>query len=214
MLSRFIIASLFLGSLQFASGAVDRDYLQRGEEQLSSKYQIIYDRAVRDVLSRAWRPDVVVRMVHRPPFEPESAAGIARATHGYLAFEVTVSKHIWDALDFDKKQGKGDYRSIRPVLHKRPLPEPIAARIAALWRHVLTNERNYAVDSGVYLDSSHISYYVGFSPRERLSGYTTGWGPQSKQLINVAGAIVSYANGAAETELLKAIKRAERKLGI
>jgi hypothetical protein len=214
MLRRVTIIVLLVILSRVASAAPERDHLKRGEEDLTADFQIIYHRAVRDVLRRAWREDVVLRIEHQPPFDPELSVGIARTTRGYLAFEVTASKHIWHALDFDHKQGKGDYRSIRPVLHERPLSAPLAARIAALWRRVLSNPRNYAEDTGVYLDSSHFSYYLAFLPRERFSAYVTGWGPQSEQLISVAGAIASYVNGGSEDELIRASKKAERKLGI
>jgi hypothetical protein len=212
MLSRAIIAIVLVVLSRPAFAAAEKDHLKRGEESLD--YEIIYNRAIRHVLSRAWRDDVVLRTAHLPPFDAELSIGIARTPRGYTAFEVTASKHIWHALDFDHKQGKGDYSHIRPVLHERALSAPLAARIAALWRRVLTNPRNYTEDTSIYLDSSHFAYYVGFSPRERLAAYVTGWGPQSEQLINVAGALASLANGAPEADLLKAVKDAERKLGI
>ena len=143
MHSRLAIASvvlvLFGRTLSFAQ---NHDYLQHGEEQLASGYQIKYDRAIRHVLARAWRKDVVLRLVNIPPFQPERVAGIARTSTGYSAFEVTASKHIWAVLDFDHKQGKGDYRSVRPLLHEQPLPASLVARIAAFWRRVLADQRN------------------------------------------------------------------------
>src|SRR6476469_4832031 len=158
MLRRITIAvALLLLVSRSPADAVERDYLQRGEEQLTAKYEIIYHRAVRDVLSRAWQTDIVVRMVDLPPFQPELSVGIARSAQGYLAFELAASKHIWSVLDFDSKQGKGDYRSVRPILHARPLSAPLAARVAALWRRVLTNRRNYAKETRIFLDSDHFT---------------------------------------------------------
>jgi hypothetical protein len=214
MLSRFAIASIVLvlfGTLSFAQ---NHDYLQRGEEHLTSDYQIKYDRAVRHVLARGWRKDIVLRMVNIPPFQPESVAGIARTSTGYSAFEATASKHIWAVLDFDHKQGKGDYRSVRPLLHERVLSASLAARIAALWRRVLADPRNYGKDPAMYLDTDHFSFYLAFLPHERMTAYMTGWGPHTWEVIGVAAALASHANGAPEGDLGKAVAKSERKLGI
>jgi|SRR5438046_7805138 len=136
MLRRLATVSMVLILFSRAwAEAEERDYLHRGEEKLTAQYQITYDRAIRDVLSRGWRRDVVLRMVDIPPFQPEWIAGIARTADGYHASEVTASNHIWAVLDFDNpKKKKRDYRTVRPILHERPLSAPIAARVAALWR--------------------------------------------------------------------------------
>jgi hypothetical protein len=42
----------------------------------------------------------------------------------------------------------------------------------------------------------------------------TGWGQRTEQLINVAGALADYANGASEKQLVQAVQKAERNLGI
>src|SRR5206468_5865211 len=119
MLSRLATVSMVLILFSRAwAEAEERDYLQRGEEKLTAQYQITYDRATREVLSRGWRRDVVLRMVDIPPFQPEWIAGIARTADGYHASEVTASKHIWAVLDFDNpKKKKRDYRTVRPILH-------------------------------------------------------------------------------------------------
>src|SRR5437870_3279476 len=148
----------------------DRDYLQRGEKELSADYQIKYDRAVRYVLSRAWRKDVVVRMVDIPPFQAEGAVGIARTSSGYKAFEVIASKHIWAELGLGMaavERKKTDYHTIRPILHERPISDALSARIAVLWRRVLADPRNYGKDPGLYLDTDQFTYHVSFLPRER-----------------------------------------------
>jgi hypothetical protein len=218
MLIRPAIASAVLVLLVRAPvHASERDYMQRGEEKLTADYQIKYDRAVRYVLSRAWRKDVVVRMIDIPPFQAERAAGIARTSTGYQAFEVTASKHIWGELglgsDYPKRK-KRDYHSIRPILHERPMSDALSGRIAALWRRVLADPRNYGRDPGLYLDTDQFTYHVSFLPRERLTAYVVGWGPRTGQLMNVAFALANYAEGAREGELITAIRKAERKLGI
>ena len=169
------------------------------------------------MLARGWRKDVVVRMVDIPSFQPEWVAGIARTSSGYKAFEVTASKQIWGELGFgsgDPKRKQRDYHSIRPVLHERPVSDALSARIAALWRRVLADPRNYGKDAGIYLDSDQFTYHLSFLPRERLTAYVVGWGPRTEQLINVAFALANYAEGAREGELITAIRKVERKLGI
>jgi hypothetical protein len=218
MLNRIVIAVVALLVLSRSSAkAAERDHLQHGEEELTGVIQIKYDQALRHVLARGWRKDVVVRMVDNPPFRPEWIAGIARAAHGYTAFEVTAPKSIWFELGFGskawKRKGK-DYYRIRPILHERPLSEALSARIATLWRRVLANPRNYGNDESMYLDTDQFAYHLSFLSHERLAAYMSAWGPDSEQLIAVAGALASYANDAPERELLKAVSKAERKLGI
>jgi hypothetical protein len=218
MLSRIAIASLLMvAATREPAIAQDHDYLQHGEEELIADYQIKYDRAVRHVLSRGWRNDVVVRLVDIPPFQPESVAGIARTATGYQAFEVVASKHIWSELGFgssDPKRKKVDYRTIKRVLHERAMSDSLAARVAALWRRVLADSRNYGKDPSLYLDTDQFSFYVAFAPRERLAAYITGWGPHTLQLMHVAAAVASHANGAPDGYLGKELAKAERKLGI
>jgi hypothetical protein len=218
MLSRLAIASAVL--LLFPrspANAAERDYLQRGEEKLTAEYEIRYDRAVRHVLSRAWQQDVVLRMSLVPAFQPEFAAGIARTPTGYTAFEATVASNIWYQLGFGSEEWKrkyNSYRHIKPILHERRLSDALSARIAALWRRVLADPRNYGKDESLYLDTDQFSYYLGFLPHERLSAHMVAWGPKSKQLIAVASTLRGYANGGPEHELVKAVAEAESKLGI
>jgi hypothetical protein len=217
MLSRIAIANAVL--LAFAhspASAADHDHLQRGEEKLTADYQIKHDRAIRNVLSRGWRRDVVVRMLDIPPFEPETVVGIARSANGYMAFEVAAPQNLWYALALgsDDPKRKRDYRSIKPGLHERPLSQALSARIAALWRRVLADPRNYWKDPALYMDTNQFTYHLSFLPNEHLTAYVDGWGPRSEELIWVGRAIANHANGAPEKDLVKAVKKAETKLGI
>jgi hypothetical protein len=216
MLSRLATVSMVLILFSRAwAEAEERDYLQRGEEKLTAQYQITYDRAIRDVLSRGWRRDVVLRMVDIAPFQPEWIAGIARTADGYHAFEVTASKHIWAVLDFDNpKKNKRDYRTVRPILHERPLSAPIAARVAALWRRVLAEPRNYGEDPGIYVDTDQFAFLLSFLPHEHVTAYTVGGGPKVEQVWRVSAALASYAEGMSERDLIREITKCERKLGV
>jgi len=218
MLSRIAIAvAVLLIVARSSANAAERDYLQRGEEDLTADYQIKYDRAARYVLARGWRKDVVVRMVDIPPFQPEWITGIARTSSGYKAFEVTASKHIWSELGFgsdDPKRKKRDYRTIPPILHERPIFDALSARIAALWRRVLADPQNYGSDTDIHLYTDQFTHHVSFLPRERLTAHAVGWGPHTEQLMQVAFAIANHAEGAPDRELVKAVKKAEGKLGI
>ena len=217
MLSRLAIASaVLLLVARSPAGAAERDYLQRGEETLTAKYQIRYDRAVRYVLSRAWKKDVVLRMSLVPAFQPEFAAGIARTVNGYTAFNATVADNIWYQLGFGSGAWKhkcNNYRRIKPILQERRLSDTLSLRIAALWRRVLTDRRNYGRDEGSYVDTAQFAYYLAFLPHEHVSAHMVAWGPQTEQLIAVASALAQYASGAPERELVKAVTEAERKLG-
>ena len=149
MLSRLMIASVALLPLVGAEvKAGQRDYLHRGEEKLTDQITIKDDRAVRDVLSRGWRTDVVLRIVDIPPFQPEWVAGITRSGDQYRVFEVTASKHIWSVLGFGGGK-KGDYHSIHPIIHERSISPSLARRVAALWRRVLKDSRNYGTDTAM-----------------------------------------------------------------
>jgi len=51
-------------------------------------------------------------------------------------------------------------------------------------------------------------------PRERLTAYTTGWGPKTEQLNHVAFVLANHTEGAPEGELVQAVTKAEWKLCI
>ena len=219
MLSRLAIASAaLLGLFAPAAIAAERDYLQPGEEKLTADYEIKYDHAVRYVLARGWQKDVVLRMFPVPAFQPEFVSGIARTARGYTAFKATVADNIWYQLGFGSEEWKqkySNYRHIKPIVHERPLSDALALRIAALWRRVLTDRRNYGKDESVYVDTVQFRYYLGFAPHERLNAHMVAWGPHTERLVETGSALASYASGAfSERELVKAVTQAERKLGI
>jgi hypothetical protein len=218
MLSRLAIGTaallVLLGS---PANAAERDYLQRGEEKLTAEYEIKYDRAVRHILGRGWQKDVVLRMLPVPAFQPEFVAGIARTARGYTAFEATVADNIWYQLGFGSEEWKhkySNYRHIKPILHERRLPDALALRIAALWRHVLADPRNYGRDESVYVDTVQFRYYLAFAAHERLNAHMVAWGPHTERLVEVGSALAGYACGGRERELVKALTEAERRLGI
>ncbi|HZR05139.1 MAG TPA: hypothetical protein VFA61_04860 [Candidatus Udaeobacter sp.] len=209
----FIATFAFVLLVKTDAKAGERDYLQPGVEKLRDQQEIKYDQAIRDVLSRAWRTDVVLRMVDIPPFQAEWVTGIAHFGDQYVAFEVTASKHIWSVLGFGGGK-KGDYHTVHPVIREHRISASVSARIAALWRRVLQDSCNYGKDPAMYLDTDQFTYYLSFIPRERLTAHTTGWGPKTEQLNDVAFALANHAEGAPEGELVKAVEKAERKLGI
>jgi hypothetical protein len=218
MLRRFAIASaVLLLFVRSAANAAERDYLVRGKEELTTDLDIKYNRAVRHVLYRAWQKDVALRMSIIPGFQPEFAVGIARTASGFTAFEATVADSIWFQLGFGSEKWKhnyNNYRHIKPILHERRLPEGLALRIAALWRRVLTDSRNYARDEGPHTDATQFDYFLAFIPHERLRAYMVTSGPNTGQLITLTRALANYANGTSDRELVKAVAEAERKLGI
>jgi hypothetical protein len=166
MLSSLVTATILLTLCVGAQSlAADKDYLQRGERDLTADYEIKYDRAVRGVLSRGWRKDVVIRMLDLPAFQPEWVTGIAHTADGYHAFSATAPKQIWAALGFgsdNPKEKRGDYRRMHPVLHERAIPAALATRIAALWHRVLADSKNYGKDPALYLDTDQFTFHVSF----------------------------------------------------
>jgi hypothetical protein len=222
MLRPFVISGVLLVAVATGAVADDEDVLRRGERERTAQWEIEYDRAIRHVLSRAWRRDVVLRMVNIPAFDRELAVGLSRSSSGYTAFATIVAPpdSIWYTLGFGAPKPNPDrsaYRRLRPIVRERPIPESTAARVAALWRHVLTNPRNYRGDGArfIHLHSNVFTYYLAFPPGERITAWMPGWRRQTLQLIDVAQALAVYAEGLySERDLMKAIATAERKLGI
>lgn len=215
MLKRLVIAASFAAAVVPAL-AGERDHLRKGEETLTEKWDVDYHRAVRTILGRGWQQDVVVRALDLTAGPPEWVSGIARTSAGYHAFEAIASTQIWSALSHTpngKMAIKRDYSGIRPLVHERPLSEALSARIAALWRRALADPRNYGEETKIYIDTDVFTFDL-MASREHLTAHTTGWGPHTEQLIIVARTLARYAKGAPESELTKAVLRAERKVGI
>jgi hypothetical protein len=217
MVKRYVIALVSLLLLS-PCGAVERDYLQRGEPKPKYDFEIGYDKATRRILARGWRKDVVLRTVNFPPFSEESVTGILKASQGYSAFRISPSMQIWEALGYgstDPHHPKDQIRTVRPTFRSKPLKESVAARVAAIWRHVLSDPRNYGKDPGMYLDTSSFTYYVAFAPGERVTANIVGWGPKTEQMILVNEALGEYASGkTSEEKLIRVVAKAQRKFGI
>lgn len=212
MLSRFVAAVVLLLALGAPAAAADKDYLRRGERERTA-----YDRAVKQVLSRAWRSHVVLRVVGIPPFKREWAIGLSRSATGYTAFVAIVAPpdSVWYALGFSESEQGRDRSAPRSIVIEKPIPEQTATRVAALWRRVLTDPRNYRHDPAIHMHSDTFTYYLAFAPGERVTAWVPGWGPKTEQLIDVAYAVAAYAEGIhTERKLIEAISEAERKLGI
>jgi hypothetical protein len=91
----------------------------------------------------------------------------------------------------------------------------VASRVAAIWRHVLTDPRNYGRDPNTYVDTSVFSFYLAFGPGEHITANIEGWGPKTEQIVVVNNALGDYAFGKmSEEKLLSILAKAENKLGI
>ena len=195
-----------------------RDYLVRGDAQSTTPSEVKYDRALRKVLERAWRKDVVLRMLDLAPFGPEWAGGLTRGPAGYHAFAIGASTNLREYVargSATRWAKTGDRRTLRQPLYERRIAESVAGRIAALWRRVLSDPRNYGKDPAIYLDTDQFMFYLAFLPTERLAARMTSWGPKVEQLTDVIDALVLYADGTiSESKLVQAVAKAERKLGI
>src|SRR5205809_2757972 len=115
------------------------DHLKRGEWPWDKEFSR-YQNEVRRILWRAWQSDVVLHMVHLPPFHAEWAVGVVRRPNGYYAFLVEPSAQIWAALDAMAE--KDELAKIRPHYYERQLPPALADNIAAIFRNVLSDRRN------------------------------------------------------------------------
>ncbi len=195
-----------------------RDYLVRGETKPTTPSEVKYDRALHKVLERAWRKDVVLRMLDLAPFGPEWAGGLARGPAGYHAFAIGAATNLREYLahgSAERWAKTGDRRTLRQPLYERRIAGSVAGRIAALWRRVLTDSRHYGKDPAIYLDTDQFVFYLAFFPTERLTARMTSWGPSVGQLTDVMDALVVYADGTiSEAKLVDAISKAERTLGI
>src|SRR5207237_3700548 len=208
MLRRIFPPAAILLLLCFTSAqSVEKDHLARGERDSHETWEDSYFRSIHYVLARAWRKDVVLRMLDIPPFQPEWASGISRSPQAYRAFSLTASNHIWSVMLGDAKGiKKGDYHKVRVRLHEKDLPEDLSTRITVLWHRFLTEPKNFRKDPGLYLDTDQFSFYIGFLPRENISAHMTGWGEKGFQLINVAAFVGAYAEDRAnERELSEAL---------
>ena len=216
MLSRLAVATICAAVIVPCAVARDADHLVKGEEELTEQWDRDYMHAVRTILARGWRADVLLRMVDIPAGPPESVVGITRIHSGHQAFEAKASTQLWGALtDTSSMQQriKSDYRGLHPVLHERSLSQALSARIAALWRCVLADPRNYREETKIYVDPNVFTFDFRF-PREHLTARSRSAGARTEQLVLVARALGDYARGASETELAKVVSKAERTIGI
>ena len=191
-----------------------RDYLKKGEQQSDEpeQWEINYDRAVRHCLWRGWQKDVVVRTVHLPPFDPEWIGGVVHSPNGYRAFHLEASRQIWGATHEKQNAPK-----VRAIYKEKQIPESTARRIAAIWRTVLSDRRNYGKDPGLYLDTSHLIFFVEFLPGQHLSANTAlpDRNTNARELWNVTVALLDYADGKTRLGALeRAVNKSEKKIGL
>jgi hypothetical protein len=184
-----------------------KEYLKKGG-QLSDhpdQVEIRYDKAIRQVLGRAWQKDVVVRTVHLPPFDPEWIAGVIRAPNGYRAFELQASSMIWGASHHPER----DLPKIRAIYREKPISDSLAERIAAIWRAVLEDRGNYGKDPGIYLDTSELIFFVGFHGGEHLTASTLlpNTATKSRQLWDISVALLDHVEGKSSVDALERIVR-------
>src|SRR6266853_3478705 len=153
---------------------IDRnDYLKRGWwdkrhwwDKLPD-FEVRYQNNIEHILERAFRPDVVLRTIHLPPFDPEWIVGVVQSTPGYRAFRLDASYFIWQAQEDEKQK----LPTIRGIYRDKALPSATALRLAALWRRFLTDKKNYGKEERViYGDSSHFIFSV-----DRITANAMAW---------------------------------------
>jgi len=222
MLSHVTIVALtvLVASQCTTIAQLKRVYLVRSDAQSTTPSEVKYDRGLHKVLERAWRTDVVLRMLDLAPFGPEWAGGLSHDPTGYHAFVIATATNLREYIAHGtaKRWAKnGDRRTLRQPLYERRISDAVAGRIAVLWRRVLTNPRNYGKDPdfNFYLDTDQFVFHLSFLPHEHLTARMTSWGPHVQQLLAVIDALTVYADGTiSESKLVQTIAKAERKLGI
>jgi hypothetical protein len=206
-------AAVFCTAL--ASHAREHDDFERGEDTADSYYK-----AIRKILWQGWRPDVVLRMIVRPPFDEEYIMGVRRVGHEYRCFVISPTSHIWseEVKRLDRK--KPDFSHIRGKFDETPVPEDIVKRIAAIWRKGINDPRSYlsAEEKSriITLDSTEFYFLVGLRPGEHLAARTSDcFGPNASAMSDVGFGLTVYAwHGMTKGAYVKALAKAERTLGI
>jgi hypothetical protein len=217
MLSRCVITVVASVSVIACAYGSQKDYLQAGEEKPTTPFERRYHRLVHQVLERAYRGDVVLRMVDSAPFGPNWACGLARESQGYRSFITGASTNLANHLYYrsGSAQSAPDPRALKQPLYERPIESSLATRIAALVRRVLCDERNYGKDPHLYIDSDNFTWYLRFLPHERITARGTSRGGQVRPLTDVIDALGLYADGTiTQQKLSRAVAKAERNLGI
>jgi hypothetical protein len=189
---------------------IDRnDYLKRGWWEKPLDFEVRYRKNVERILERGFRADVVLRMVHLPPFDPEWIVGVVQSNDGYRAFRLDASYFIW--------QAQGDEKAKLPTIHgiykDKPIPNATALRLAALWRRFLTDRKNYGKEERViYGDSSHFIFSA-----DRVTANTMAWdkGTKAAEIVQVGDDIYEFVAGKKnEAALEKSLSKAEKKVGL
>lgn len=165
--------ALLLVTILPAISAIDaEDHLQRGELPLGNyDWALRYDKEVRRILWRAWEPDVVLRTVSFPPFRTEWIVGIVRRPGSYRAFLLEPTTQVWSALD-NSAIRKTELTKIHTRYYDRALDEKLVERLAAIFRNVLGNRRNYLEDRRILNDSSIFIYMLRYRPGEYIIANT------------------------------------------
>jgi hypothetical protein len=220
MLSRATTAAFLVLVATACPGVAQpkRDYLARGEEYSTDAFARKRWGAVREICERAFRQDVVLRLVCLPAFHPEYACGLARHRTQCRAFIAGPSSNLAVALSQGSRPDGtkvDDWHKLKRRGYERPISTSLAARIATLWRRVLRDQQNYGKDPNIYIDTDRFCFYLRFTPGEQITAHMQAWGPHVWQLLKVDGALAAYAEGIiGERELSQEVATAERKLGI
>ncbi len=185
------------------------DYLSKGWWKKPLDFEIRYRNNVERILERGFRRDVLLRMVHLPPFDPEWIVGVVQSNDGYRAFRLDASYFIWQAQEDEKAK----LPTIHGIYKDKPIPNATALRLAALWRRFLADKKNYGKEEGViYGDSSHFIFSVA-----RITANTMAWdkGTKAAEVVQVGDDIYEFVAGKKSGAALeKSLEKAERKVGL
>lgn len=217
MLRLIALLGLVIGAAAGSAEPVfDREYLYHGDKQIPRWY----DSAVRHVLGRAWRKDVVLRLIAFHPFDRETVIGILCSQAGYSGFVIRPSQQIYNAPG---NLGSTYLAHLRSTMQQRSLDGRVAAEMIKLWQTVLENPRYYGMrkepspdrdgSRTIILDMTHFSYFVRTSFGVEITASMDGWGPQTDTLIQVGEALQSFVGRKTnDTELIRAIVHAQKQV--
>lgn len=210
MTSRLNRWLLLLVSLAFPAVAQDRP-----EPVAQSLNSILsgYDTNVHTVFREAYAPDVEVRAVVRPSFQPEYAVGLRRGAHGHEVFLIRPSSQIWGYTSAEMmEQGhvvvvsenrvetaqetERTRRSLPPSVSDMPIArcsvavdEETAAALIRAWRRMLEppglGPREFGFDGVTYRFSMEIG-------GRQLEGEVWDGSPSQLSQPQLADAMADY----------------------
>ena len=215
-LTRVTIAVLAASVFASKVSSAPKEYLARSWSAQPLDFEVEYEHAIRRILGEGISPGRLLRTVMLPPFDPEDIVGLVRSAAGYRAFDLKPLRCRFGTRCTKTK--RSCQRSVASI-GREHISGQIAARLAALWRCLLADRRNYRPpEKGViFVDSTSFVFYAGGRGGPPLTANThrLDRGTKTWEVISVGDAIYHYARGdVSEAHLDQRLREAEAKLGL